>query len=98
MAAWPSAGLSGRHQEEPNIAGHVRVVPGVLPVTVEGEDPLALAEAGGSIRVLDGVDVGREVAILDPLLQVLGSSQVRRRIDRRAGFWKIQSLIGSTGP
>ena len=41
-----STGLSGRHQEEPDVAGHGRVVAGVLPVTVEGEDTLALARTG----------------------------------------------------
>ena len=81
-----TTGLSRRHQEEPNISGQVRVVTGVLPVTVEGKDTLTLAEAGGSIRVLDGVDVSREVASLDPLLEMLGSDEVRRRIDRRASF------------
>ena len=67
-----SAGLSGRHQEEADVAGHVLVVPGVLPVAVEDEDALALAEAGVGVGVLDGVDVRREVAVLDPLLEVLG--------------------------
>ena len=81
-----SAGLSGRHQEEPNVAGHAGIVGAVLPVAVEGEDTLTLREPGGSVSVLDGVDVGREVAGLDPLLEVLGSEEVRRRIDRRAGL------------
>ena len=48
--------------------------------------PSPLREPGGSVSVLDGVDVGREVAVLDPLFEVLGSDQVRRRIDRRAGL------------
>ena len=65
----PSPSLSGREQEEPDIAGHGRVVAAVLPVAVEGEDTLTIAETVGSVGVLDGIDVGREVALLDPLLE-----------------------------
>ena len=79
-----SAGRRGRHQEEPDVAGQVLVVVGVLPVAIEREDALALHEAGVGVGILDGVDVGREVATLDPLLEVLGGGEVRGCVDRRA--------------
>ena len=64
----------------------VLVVAGVLPVAVEHEHAFALAEAGIGVGVLDRVGVLREVAGLDPLLQVLGGREVRRRVDGRAGL------------
>src|SRR5690606_21747918 len=71
-------------QEEPDITRQVCVVAGILPVTIENKDSLALTKAGVSIGILDSVDVRGQVAILDPLLQMLGSQQILRRINRRA--------------
>ena len=99
MAAGRPPASAGGIRKNPTLPGMARIVAGVLPVAVEGEDALALAEPGGSVSVLDGVDVGREVAGLDPLFEVLGGVQVRRACRSwRPVFWKIQSLIGWTGP
>src|SRR5712692_1923989 len=46
-----ATGLRGRHHEEADVAGQVLVVARVLPVTVEGEDTLALTEPGSGVRV-----------------------------------------------
>ena len=43
--------------KKPDLAGQVRVVAPVLPVAVEGEHALALAEPASGIGVLDGVHV-----------------------------------------
>ena len=55
--------------KKPTLPGEVLVVDGVLPVAIEHEDALALAEAGIGVGVLDRVRVLREVAGLDPLLR-----------------------------
>ena len=73
------------------------MVRGVRPVH-EREDTFTLGEAVSRVSVFDGVDVGREVATLDPLLEVLGGLEVRGRVDRRALLLEDRSLIGWVGP
>ena len=102
-------GPSSRARRPPRRAGTRRtrrcravgVVAGVLPVTVEGEDALALAEARVRVGVLDGVDVLGEVARLDPLLEMLAACQVGRRVDRRALLLEdplVDRLVGPRRP
>ena len=84
-------GFAWREDEEPDVPRQVLVVDRVLPVAVEHEHAFALAEAGVRVGVFDRVGVLREVAGLDPLLEVLGGSQVGRGIDRRA--WLLEDPV-----
>ncbi len=66
-----AACFSRRHHEEAGLARHLLVEIARLPVAVEQEQTLPADEPAHRRRIVDGVDVGREVAVLDPLLEML---------------------------
>lgn len=88
----------GQHQDESAVTCHVLIMPRILAVTIEDENSLTLTQARLGVRILDGIDIRWAVIVLDPLFQVLSSSEVRRRVDCRAGLPEDPVVGRPNGP